>query len=514
MVMPTSSRSSPGESLAPVVTHSRPSAPTPLWAHAVWTAILSGGLMAACYWPLELHWLAWVAMVPWLVVLPRLRPGHAGLGGFLLALVHYRIGLAWLFSIHGLLAGCALVILSVWTALAFRVARMLMARFGTGAMLWAVPLAFVGQEVLRCEGLPRVRFPFLAMGYSQSHNLFVAQIASLGGVYLLTLLIVAVNSAVAYAIVRRTRRAWVPAVSFAALVAGLGAGTQPRDVSTVSPPTVSVACVQAEDAGVGQYVDLTRQALADPSRPRLVVLPEHTIDNCVMSRHPLVKALSSLAGTYQAYICVGADVPPAAAAGKCDNVGMLIGPDGNVAGWQVKSVPLPFFEDGNPARSIAPVGTPPYGISGVLVCYDALFTDIPRRLVSQGAELLVVPVMDPQRWTDQERCEHADMAPLRSIELRRWAVRAASSGVSQIIDPAGRVVVARTKQAGPGIALGRVQWMCGRTLFLRGGWLLAWLIGAAYLATVSVLTLADGAGHWRCCCTARQRVSSADVISN
>lgn len=49
-------------------------------------AIASGGMLAVCYRPLNLHGLAWVALTPWLFVLPRLRPGGAFLGGTLLGL--------------------------------------------------------------------------------------------------------------------------------------------------------------------------------------------------------------------------------------------------------------------------------------------------------------------------------------------------------------------------------------------------------------------------------------------
>jgi len=78
-----------------------------MWA--VIAAAASGGMMAACYWPLNWHFLAWIALVPWVVVLPRLRPGHAWLYGTIVGLVFYRLGLGWLFALHGPLAGLAVV---------------------------------------------------------------------------------------------------------------------------------------------------------------------------------------------------------------------------------------------------------------------------------------------------------------------------------------------------------------------------------------------------------------------
>jgi len=131
------------------------------WIWAVTAALLSGCLMAGCYWPLSLHLMAWITLVPWFVVLPKRSPGYAWLYGTLLGLVFYRIGLAWMFGVHGPLGGIAIVGLALWMGYSFRIARMLMERFGTQAMIWALPLCFVGQEILRCEGLARYRFAYL-----------------------------------------------------------------------------------------------------------------------------------------------------------------------------------------------------------------------------------------------------------------------------------------------------------------------------------------------------------------
>lgn len=458
----------------------------PVWVPATLAAVASGGLMAACFRPLNLHWLAWVALVPWLVMLPRLSDGATWLVGSIVGLVFYRVGLDWGFGVNSPLAGALMITFAIWMGYAFRVAGMLVRRFGPAAMLWAVPLAFVGHEVIRCEAFPRLRIPFLALGYSQAGNLWIAQLVSLGGVYILGGLIVAVNAAIAYAILQRTRAAsLVPAIVVAG-IAALAFVSQPADYSKW--PGLSVACVQAEGISLPRFVELTREALASPHLPRLVVLPEHTIETPATDNNRTVQELAALAREYGAYICVGAHTAPAkGAACPYDNVGLVIGPEGRIVAAQAKSVPLPFFEDGNPARSLSPISTT-LGSLGVCVCYDALFTDLPRRLIAQGAELLVVPVMDPSPWPAQENLQHADMAPFRSIELRRCAVRAASSGESQIVDAAGRVRSRRTRQDGKGVLFGTVCANTQRTLFARGGFVLAPTAAGLFLLAVVWLT--------------------------
>lgn len=466
---------------------------TPFWVSATVAALLSGGLMLACYWPVELHLVAWFALVPWLVVLPRLGPGRTWLLGTLLGLVFYRFGLNWGFYLNGPLAGSFIAVLAVWMGFSFRVARLLMQRFGSGAMLWAVPLTFVGQEVLRCEAFPRLRFPFLAFGYSQTGNLWIAQIASLGGVYLLTGLLAASNAAVAYGLIHRRLKAWTPAAVMGLAILILGWASQPAD--HLVKPVVPVSCVQAETFRHSEYIEWTRAALQAPHRPAIVVLPEHAITDFADEHHPAIRALADLAREHGAYVCVGAHIRPAPGA-EClyDNVGLLIGPDGRILGQQAKCVPLPFFIDGNLARSQTPFVTP-LGTLGIFVCFDGLFTDVPRRLVRKGAELLLVPVMDVENWPAQERWQHARMAPMRCIELRRCAIRAASSGVSQIIDPTGRVAAQRTREDGAGVLHGTVILNSRQTLFTRGGYLFAPLVATVFLMAVAGLTVAEWAGR-------------------
>lgn len=96
------------------------------WLTAFLVAAASGGLMAACFRPLNLHFLAWIALVPWLIALPRLSPAATWLFGIVLGLVFYRIGLDWLIEIAGPIAGATIVVLAVWMGFAFRVARLLM----------------------------------------------------------------------------------------------------------------------------------------------------------------------------------------------------------------------------------------------------------------------------------------------------------------------------------------------------------------------------------------------------
>lgn len=480
-----------------------------LRAWSVPAAIVSGLAMAACFAPLNLHWLAWVAPVPLLVLLPRLTRDQAWLYGLLLGLGYFGLSLGWLYQLSHLIGGVFLFEFAVLLGLAFRVAKMLMDRFGTRAMLWAVPLAFVGQEVLRSEAHGRLRFAFGAWGYSQAHNLWVAQTASIGGVYFLSFLLMLVAAAIAYGLISWTPRGWIPAAASIAAVLLLGAIAQPRDYT--GQPAVPVACIQGENLGYPQFGRMIEQALQDPVQPRFVVMPEHSLCSLFTHGDPAIEMLAASAREHQAFICAAGDTQlPTGGSCPFDNVAWLIGPDGNVVARQLKAVPIPFFRDGNPART-QEVADTPYGRVGIYICYDGTFTDVPRRLVDLGADLLLAPVMDVQEWPAQERQEHADVAIFRAIELRRCVVRAASSGISQVIDATGRVTAVRTKEQGAGTLFGSVYFVSERTPFARIGYLFAPIAGVAFLAGLAVLTALDlgrkVAGWYR-----RHRSITADPI--
>lgn len=90
------------------------------------------------------------------------------------------------------------------------------------------------------------------------------------------------------------------------------------------------------------------------------------------------------------------------------------------------------------SRRLAPFETP-IGEVGVVVCYESLFAPLVRSLVRQGAEVLVLA--SNTSWFGKHvdaTYQHAYYDRARAVENRIPFVRAATTGVSSIIDPWGR----------------------------------------------------------------------------
>jgi apolipoprotein N-acyltransferase len=109
-------------------------------------------------------------------------------------------------------------------------------------------------------------------------------------------------------------------------------------------------------------------------------------------------------------------------------------------------------------------------------------------MAAAGAELLIVPNADPQEWGAWQHRQHSDMAPLRAVETGLWVARAASSGHSQIIDPAGRVK-AELPFGAADVLVGDVELASPGTPYVAIGWLLAPLC-LAFTAAFLVWVLA------------------------
>ena len=85
-------------------------------------------------------------------------------------------------------------------------------------------------------------------------------------------------------------------------------------------------------------------------------------------------------------------------------------------------------------------------------------------LTQRGASFFLVPSMDAGSWTDRQHEQHARLFRHRAAESGRWFAVAATSGVSQIVDPQGRVR-GRLPTMEDGVLLGSVVPRTEQTLY-------------------------------------------------
>ncbi len=121
-----------------------------------------------------------------------------------------------------------------------------------------------------------------------------------------------------------------------------------------------------------------------------------------------------------------------------------------------------------PGDSDAPVDLTGHPIT-VLICYEDILPWFVNHAVSEGhPELLVNITIDTWFGHGIEPWEHLALAQLRAVEHRRWLVRATNSGVSAIVDSAGRVT-ALAKLFAEDAIVGQVRLSAPTTVYERVG---------------------------------------------
>jgi apolipoprotein N-acyltransferase len=95
------------------------------------------------------------------------------------------------------------------------------------------------------------------------------------------------------------------------------------------------------------------------------------------------------------------------------------------------------YSPGNNMTVMRSKGCPTFS---VLICYEAIFPELARLAVRNGAGMLVNITNDGWFGATAAPYQHLVMAGLRSIENRTWLIRCANTGISAAFDPAGRIV--------------------------------------------------------------------------
>lgn len=464
----------------------RPGGPSPLLAVAACGALLTLALPPTGVWP------AAAAIAGPFAAVANARTGRRAFGvGFWAGLPFFAVYLAWLPASLGDLLGPAfwavfpllvLALACVWGATSWL--SWVASGGGGRRTLWFLPVAWVAVEWARTQGY--LAFPWGTLGYAWLDTP-VAQLASVGGVYLLSLLVTVPGALLALPLVTpRTslgpptaRLLLAPAAALLGVAAAWvgGSGLEASAEAAMRPPTRLALLVQGNVDAFGRasgaardletHLDLTRQAVAEARAAGappfdLVVWPEGAVIGYVLDGSPGAALRATIASVapdtafvvgaraYEesgSYNSLYALAPGGAVLGRYDKHYLV--PFGER--WPLQSS-LPWLYEGvfglfglpplagtAPGPSPAPLETP-LGPVAAFVCYESVFPQVQRAQVAAGARLLVLGTNDAWFARGDGAEQHFDMGRLRAIETRRWLLRAGNDGVTAAVDPLGRTV--------------------------------------------------------------------------
>ncbi|MGW1029525.1 apolipoprotein N-acyltransferase [Streptomyces sp. NPDC002577] len=480
---------------------------SPWWRGA---AVLVAGALPALAFPApSLWWFAYVALVPWILLVRSagterraLLDGWLGGMGFMLAVHHWLLP-----SLHVFLFILAALLGLLWAPWGWLVRHVLGGRPTPGRVLTAlvvVPSGWLMIELVRSwQGLGG---PWGLLGSSQWQVAPALRLASLGGVWLISLAVVAVNTAVAALVSVRAAR--VPAVAGLVAVATAGSAAwiwAPRPEPAGSTRIAVVQPGVIDGVGGPEKRFAREEALTRTLAGRhldLVVWGESSVGFDLSARPDLAKRTAALSRQ------VGADILVNVDARRSDRPGIykssvLIGPDGPTGERYDKMRLVPFGEY-IPARSLLgwatsvgkaagedrmrgthqvlmPVNGGP--TIGPMVCFETAFPDMSRSLTRDGAQVLVAQSATStfqHSWAPQQ---HASLAAIRAAETGRPMVHATLTGVSAVYGPSGERIGAPLGTSASAAAVYQVPLARGTTPFVRFG---DWPVHTALAALIAL----------------------------
>jgi apolipoprotein N-acyltransferase len=179
--------------------------------------------------------------------------------------------------------------------------------------------------------------------------------------------------------------------------------------------------------------------------------------------------LQALARESNAHLIFGAHVSKGTGEKDYENAAFALHPSGELAGIHAKNHPVHFITDGIASSTAKAIPTV-LGRLGVSICFDNDYPEVDRKLVQDGAEVFLVPNMDPDEWGAVQHAQHRLLFAMRAMENGRWLARADVAGGTSATAPNG-VEVAHMKNGEPQtlkVTIGRTS---SRTLYSLGGWL-------------------------------------------
>jgi apolipoprotein N-acyltransferase len=473
--------------------------------------------------PFDQTWLVWVALVPVLLLVPAPRARAAAAAAWLSGTL-MTLGLVgpWLWptardAFGGAPATTLAFVLAVSQTgcglpfLALGILLQGLSRLGPAARTLATAAAWVGIEWVRAH-LPGVGIPWALVGTALVDRPFLVQVADLGGVYAVSLLVAVANAAVVEVLRARRLGTRAAARAIAVALALLGAATlygtlRHAEIRArmAAAPTTRVALVHADrpparDDAVVRVGDTVERflALGAPAADALdlVVWPENAVTVLLEENRELLDRIAARAAVPH---LVGAPRAVPGPRGVVFRTSALLVDRGGIRARYDKRRLVPFAETGPVfgasqlfrARYYRGTGDPVLAAAparlGPLLCYEAAFPELARAAVRAGADLLVNMSNDAWFPPGGGPEQHFLFTRLRAVELRRSLLRAANRGVTAVVLPDGRLL-RRTDGRTPGTEVASVPRLDTVTVYARGGDLLAWLC----LAGAGAATLIAG----------------------
>jgi apolipoprotein N-acyltransferase len=458
-------------------------------------AALTGILHPLTFPPFNLGWLAWIVLVPLQIILHNLPPRRALWYGWLAGSLAFAGTVAWVITamhqfgqVPIILSTLLMLLLAIYLGLYIGIYAWGYATFQQkypGTLWLGAPALWVALEFARTYAFSG--FPWALMGYSQYQWLPVIQFADVTGVYGVSFLVIMGNVALTSVLLwlfAKTRFSfspipWTPIISFICILSlTLGYGTWRMHQYAkldVSANTLSIGLVQANidqaikwneayrDQTLQRYAALSQQAGENTD---LLIWPEAATPFFFEHELDYQDKIFEISKDTHSPLLFGSPTLRFQQDGRpfLYNSVFLVTPEGKVTTRYDKRHLVPFGEY-IPLRSIFffldklvvgigdfKAGQGPMTMTvpmssttnsprfGVAICFEVIFPALVRRMAREGADFLVTVTNDAWFGESAAPYQHFGMVVFRAVENHLAFARAANTGISGFIGPAGHIL--------------------------------------------------------------------------
>ena len=475
-------------------------------------AAVSGVLLALAFPDVAWGWLAFFALTPLIVSVTRARGNlEAFFLGWMAITITWLINLPWVIIVMSRYGGLPLPVgVGIFIALCcilgcygglFTVAIRYL-RPGPSFLPWlAVPAFWIALEYARTFLLSG--FPWHLISTALIDLPPLIQPARWVGPYGMGFPVVAVSATLAFLIAGRVSRVRVACGMAGFLIVWVAVGwlmlsrqretirAEKKFTAAMVQPNISQQ-MRWDSSQLGLIFDrmvaLTRQGFA--AGAAVVIWPESTLP-LTFHRTPFYRSyIESTSQQFDGDIILGSVAEDPVDSNKLWNAAYLVS-RGTISGRYDKLRLVPFgeyvplrkmlFFAGTLVRAVGDfqfgtnddplVGRFKYGLA---ICYEVVYPQIPADQTRNGAEVLVTITNDA--WFDRSAAprQHLNHVRMRAVETDRYVLRAATTGISALIDPTGRIVKELDMEQ-EGALIGEFAPRQSRTPYVRFGDWPAWL---------------------------------------
>ena len=439
--------------------------------------------MTLAFPPGHLSFVAWFALIPLLKSIETASPWSAFRLGLVSGLIHYLTLIYWIIVVLGrygnlnvFVALLALLLLSLYLSLYLALFACLTTCLKDSRFSIILMACFwVAIEYLKGHLL--TGFPWCLLGYTQYEQLYLIQISDLFGVYSISFLIVFANGLLFRTLTRHHHETnaslkWGLPLFLIFLIGALIYGHHHLSSNRADEKSgyhIRAAVIQAninqsvkwdpayQVETIKTYQRLTRSTGA--FKPQLIVWPETSLPFFFQDSREFSPRIFSLADKSGAILLFGSPAyKRTRGAIKYYNRAYMITPEIQQVQYYDKMHLVPFGEyvplkkylpfinklvqaagDFATGDKLAPLKTGNLS-AGILICFEAVFPELARTLVREGANVLVNITNDAWFGMTSAPYQHLSMAVFRAVENQRPMIRAANTGFSAFIGPQGTIL--------------------------------------------------------------------------